>query len=676
MTVYGDAFVLDTSSLAFTTDETAALLAHVDESSRSQVFIRAQGWPVVTRLAALRSETLREAHEFPDELFDFLAEDVYNAAPEHLRRTLLAIAIAGDRNADVVEEVVGSSFWVHLDDAIAHGFIAQRKARRIDVHPLIRDFLLAKLKDRSPADAAHLSTSIIHGLRARRRWEDCFSALEITLDVRLFEEVFSDAILEILRLGRVATLRRWLALAEKCGSRHPVVLAGEAELALREGDERRALSAAEYAATRFPSGELAALAHLIAARVAHMRSDAALFAHHAAAAQQNTRDQETLVGALWLDLMHSVETTDETRAREALRRLEGINDESPTHALRMANGRAYVEFEIRGLVHYAAEELAGGGAFLPHVTDPMLRTNYLNLAAVIALYRSDYEGAVQGANALQQESAETGLEFPIDHALVTRAGALVGLRKLAEAKAILRQLEQRPSSSSIFVQQQIRLKYARLSIGVGDSARALMHLDGASPAEGHVGAAAEWSATKALLHAAAGDLRAAEASLEEANRTPPMLDSRSLTRLARSVMEIRAGKRADGVEEVRASIADGNLDDVVFACRAFPPLGAALAHVPDLRPLLTALFTRSRDFSLGRASGLAMPRSLRRTELLSPREQEVFDLLAAGRTNVEISRMLFISLPTTKVHVRHIFEKLGVHSRAEAVAALTRLRLP
>jgi DNA-binding CsgD family transcriptional regulator len=71
-----------------------------------------------------------------------------------------------------------------------------------------------------------------------------------------------------------------------------------------------------------------------------------------------------------------------------------------------------------------------------------------------------------------------------------------------------------------------------------------------------------------------------------------------------------------------------------------------------------------------------MPRSLRRTELLSPREQEVFDLLAAGRTNVEISRMLFISLPTTKVHVRHIFEKLGVHSRAEAVAALTRLRLP
>jgi DNA-binding CsgD family transcriptional regulator len=69
---------------------------------------------------------------------------------------------------------------------------------------------------------------------------------------------------------------------------------------------------------------------------------------------------------------------------------------------------------------------------------------------------------------------------------------------------------------------------------------------------------------------------------------------------------------------------------------------------------------------LGRSAGLEMPRELRRDGGLSPREREVHDLLAQGRSNREIAKTLFISESTTKVHVRHIYEKLGVHTRAEA----------
>jgi LuxR family maltose regulon positive regulatory protein len=55
-------------------------------------------------------------------------------------------------------------------------------------------------------------------------------------------------------------------------------------------------------------------------------------------------------------------------------------------------------------------------------------------------------------------------------------------------------------------------------------------------------------------------------------------------------------------------------------------------------------------------------------ETLSPRELEVLGLIAEGQSNHEIAENLHLSLHTVKVHCSHIYGKLGVKSRTQAVA--------
>jgi DNA-binding NarL/FixJ family response regulator len=58
----------------------------------------------------------------------------------------------------------------------------------------------------------------------------------------------------------------------------------------------------------------------------------------------------------------------------------------------------------------------------------------------------------------------------------------------------------------------------------------------------------------------------------------------------------------------------------------------------------------------------------RRHGPLTRREKEVMSLLAAGCSNAEIGRRLFISPRTAEHHVASILSKLGLRSRAEVTA--------
>jgi len=64
-----------------------------------------------------------------------------------------------------------------------------------------------------------------------------------------------------------------------------------------------------------------------------------------------------------------------------------------------------------------------------------------------------------------------------------------------------------------------------------------------------------------------------------------------------------------------------------------------------------------------------LDRMRRPTLSLTPRELEVLNLVALGRSNDAIARELFLSRATVKSHLAHTYDKLGVQSRTEAIAA-------
>ena len=84
-------------------------------------------------------------------------------------------------------------------------------------------------------------------------------------------------------------------------------------------------------------------------------------------------------------------------------------------------------------------------------------------------------------------------------------------------------------------------------------------------------------------------------------------------------------------------------------------------YAPDeLLARVRRLVAKPRPKAAGRAGGL------------TPRELEILQLLAVGQSADEIARELFISSKTVGTHLEHIFMKLDVHSRVEAVAVAYR----
>jgi DNA-binding CsgD family transcriptional regulator len=114
--------------------------------------------------------------------------------------------------------------------------------------------------------------------------------------------------------------------------------------------------------------------------------------------------------------------------------------------------------------------------------------------------------------------------------------------------------------------------------------------------------------------------------------------------------------------ELAQALAEGNtevaLGEAQLALATFDRLGAKR--------------DASRTAELVRRLGGGPRPGARREAVLTDREEEVFELLAAGLTNRQIAERLFLSVKTVEHHVSRVLGKLGLKTRAEAAAARVR----
>lgn len=145
----------------------------------------------------------------------------------------------------------------------------------------------------------------------------------------------------------------------------------------------------------------------------------------------------------------------------------------------------------------------------------------------------------------------------------------------------------------------------------------------------------------------------------------------------------------DGVEATRTLTQQGNcrvlilttfdLDEYVFSAVRAGASGFLLKDVPpdDLidavrvvargDALIEPRMTRRLLAEFVRQTPASPPPDPKRLEALTSREVEVIKLVAQGLANSEIAEALFISEATVKTHVTHIFTKLDLRDRVQAV---------
>jgi LuxR family maltose regulon positive regulatory protein len=144
--------------------------------------------------------------------------------------------------------------------------------------------------------------------------------------------------------------------------------------------------------------------------------------------------------------------------------------------------------------------------------------------------------------------------------------------------------------------------------------------------------------------------------------------------IVRAVVEDGLGQRQAALGSLAKAVAQAKPEGYVQPfIEAGPSVASLLSALGRAQPdahvnALLAAFESERASTGGDKAGVLV-------EPPSTRELEVLRLLAAGRSNSDIAQALVLEQSTVKTHLIHLYGKLDVHSRTQAVARARELQL-
>lgn len=677
----GEVLELRAADLRFTVDETACLLSPLPlgQEAVAALAARTEGWAAGLQLAGLSLqgrdagsaqafvESFSGSHRY---IIDYLAEEVLRGQSPAVRAFLCQTAWLDRFNASLCDAVTerpdsrtlialleqADLFLVPLDDRrewyrYHHLFrdvlqtelapaervqIHQRAALWLEQHDLLEEAIRHRLAAGDASRAAELVRSGAERLLAAGET----SAMLRWLDMVPDEQVWADPDLTVYRLwgllitGQIEVAARHLAAHAPLEPLTPVVRGRLTTLRAWVAGYQRSKEVARLtteAVQQVPEDDVVCRCAvlILQANVLSMQGDGEGGIRSFRFAYQMARDHGLPFMAMTaaMDLALSLGNRGRRREAEAFCQ-EALRSYADRYGKPLPiTGPVQIQF---GVLCYEAGRLAEARQ---HLTSGIARCQEIRFYGLLI---GDGERALARV-LLAEGNGEAGLQ------MLRQAREGAGKLGLAEVAAEMGALE------------------AELLIRMGRIAEADLWAAQA-PAEHPVVALtyARWLLVKQRLAEALGALEQVGALCRRCGYARHLITVLLLGAQALDGL----GRKTEATRWLEEAVRSGAPEEYVQAfLDEAPALQRLLPAVRSVAPAFVDRLLPARDHG---SKGL---------EGLTEREVELLRLVAAGLSNEAMAKQLYISLTTVKWHVRNIYDKLGVHSRTQAVARARELGL-
>jgi LuxR family maltose regulon positive regulatory protein len=671
--LYGNALEIGRNILAMTHQEAAEVMP--DTPATPGVVALADGWPAVVGLASLTPQpTLMSGLTagLPEALYDYLAEELYQSLSSESQDSLCLIAVAGVRSRRLIEQLFPAGRRERaLRDAVEAGWLTTDADGNFELHPLLEAFLRQKLDEEPRRETRTKAKHVTEMLIQERQWDEAFDVIQRYGISEALLPLLRASLEDLLTSGRTGQLRTWLALADTSGVSGPESDLASAELLFREGrfheSEMRALASAEALS---PDDSWASRAFSTAGRAAHAANrEREAFQHYRVAQEVAQSQADEHVAALGqLVAAIDLELPD---APSLLAQL--APDPEDVDGLVLFTGRS-LGLHTRFGTPADLDEARRVNRLLHLVSDPMIRCSYRNTYGYTVATAAEIDETEAVVAAQLADAREYRLDFVIPYTHLIQALLHLVRGRFEELDTLLSSVEEagRAAGDDLLTANCAAIR-ARLLISQGRfrdaTSESLRSVGKVTPSM-----QGELVAVRAIALACNREDGRALQTADAATAMTGAIEAYVGSRAARAIVALNRAA-PDIYERARETLSSAlelhSVDFFITAYRGAPELAQVLLESDETRERMLFVLTAAGDVARFDTIHRAPSGEAGTWEELSPREREVLSHVAAGLSNREIGSKLFIAEATVKVHISHIFEKLGVSSRTAAA-----LRVP